>query len=109
MIKGTLDGEEAPELVTRDYQMVFSSRGYEVHYAGTLHDQGEMALVPHGDGLRLELKGKKGPNAGRTLPAIYQQRGELLRVCYGLDGIVPDDFTAAAGSARYLVLYRRQP
>ena len=54
------------------------------------------------------LLGAKGPNAGRTIPCIYQLAGNRLRVCYGLDGTTPTAFATTAGSPHYLATYRRK-
>ncbi|MCX6934148.1 MAG: TIGR03067 domain-containing protein, partial [Verrucomicrobia bacterium] len=56
----------------------------------------------------LTLRGTEGPNAGRSIPAIYQVRGDLLRICYGLDGTAPTAFVSPPGSQLYLVTYRRK-
>lgn len=50
----------------------------------------------------------RGPNRGRVLQAIYQYRGNTLRICYGLsDGERPLEFAAPPASRRCLVAYQR--
>jgi NAD(P)-dependent dehydrogenase (short-subunit alcohol dehydrogenase family) len=47
-------------------------------------------------------------NAGRSIRAIFQLKGDLIRICYGLDGTTPTAFHSPAGSAHYLATYRRK-
>jgi hypothetical protein len=34
----------------------------------------------------MDIVGRSGPHAGRTMRAIYQLRGDELTVCYDLEG-----------------------
>jgi uncharacterized protein (TIGR03067 family) len=102
-------GEPAPELVT-DHMEVEIARGmYCVRFQGKVADRGHLSIRAEEERLILELKGTEGPNRGRTIPAIVQHKGDRLRICYGLDGSLPTDFTSVPGSPRYLVFYRRKP
>jgi len=52
--------------------------------------------------------GVTGPNAGRTIAAIWRVEGEVLELCYDVGGGTrPTMFASAAGSTRLLVRYRR--
>ena len=75
---------------------------------GELADQGTYSRMPSDTHAALIFVGAKGPNAGRTIPCIYQLVGDRLRVCYGLDGTTPSTFATTAGSAHYLATYRRK-
>lgn len=46
-----------------------------------------------------------GELKGKTIPGIYELDGDTLKVCSGKER--PTDFTAAAGSGRFLRVYRR--
>ena len=61
-----------------------------------------------GNASQSELEKIQLTNAGRTIPAIFQRKGELLRICYGLDGTTPTTFATTAGSSHYLAIYRRK-
>jgi hypothetical protein len=76
-----------------------------VSFAGEVADRGTYILE---DG-RLTLTGIAGPNQGRTIPCILQLVGDRLRVCYGLDGVLPTSFTTTPGVEHYLATYRRKP
>ena len=56
----------------------------------------------------MDIHGQEGPNAGRTIQAIYQLAGDQLTVCYQLGaGERPAEFKSPAGSQVLLVHYRR--
>ena len=53
--------------------------------------------------------GVKGPNKGKTFPAIYELAGDTLRVCYDLSGKKrPTEFKTKADTKLYLVTYKRK-
>ena len=80
---------------------------YTVRFAGEISDRGTYHLAAGLPPADLTLAGTHGPNAGRTIPCIFQLAGARLRICYGFDGARPDAFAAPAGSGCYLVTYRR--
>ena len=107
LVRAELDGERAPEMVATKTEITLRGGNYEVRFGGVTADRGTFEV-----GLTLEvsalvLHGTEGPNAGRTIPCIFQLAGERLRVCYGLNGVAPTEFVTAAGQQRYLAVYRR--
>lgn len=106
-LRAELDGELAPADALARMEVELHRGHYTVRFAGEISDRGTYRHSADGAPLELTLAGTHGPNAGRTIPCIFQLVGARLRVCYGLDGVRPDAFTAPAGSARYLVTYRR--
>lgn len=109
MIRAEFEGELAPELVTTKTTLELVEGSYRVWFDGVVSDQGSFALGRAGEDSTIVLCSTGGQNAGRTIPAIYQQVGDRLRVCYGLDGAVPVEFRAESGASRYLATYRRRP
>lgn len=115
MIRAETDGGFSSELVDLRIHLELSADSptdtlakagtYIVRFAGQVADRGTFALPAPGT---LALTGTEGPNAGRTIPAIFQLVGDRLRICYGLDGTPPTAFTAPAGQPRYLATYKRQ-
>lgn len=103
MTRAEQDGEASPELLSLHVVLELTAGTYRVSFAGQVADRGTYVITAG----TLTLTGQHGPNQGRTIPCLYQQRGDLLRVCYGLDGSPPADFTTAPGSGRYLATYRR--
>jgi uncharacterized protein (TIGR03067 family) len=90
--------------ITGDRYVVNGPRGRE---EGRL--QIDVTVTPH----TVDLVGTSGPSAGRTIPALFRLRGQLLQICYvvGDEGTVqprPHEFSAAPGSMQLMVRYRRQ-
>ncbi len=108
MIRAELAGEAAPELVVRNTEVTLVNGAYEVRFQGQVVDRGSYKVSSRLEIATVVLHGADGPNAGRTIPCLFQLRGERLRVCYGLDGIAPAEMTTRAGQDRYLATYRRK-
>ena len=66
----------------------------------------DSSVKPH----RMTIKGVKGPNAGKTILAIFEHKHkDAMRVCYDLSGKeFPKVFRVKARSTHYLVGYRRK-
>lgn len=107
MVRAEFASEAAPDLVVSKTMLEFSGDKYAVRFDGRVVDEGSFVMSENGGHLVLTLTGVAGTNAGRTIPAIYQQTGERLRICYGFDGVAPTQFATAVGSQRYLATYRR--
>jgi len=56
------------------------------------------------------IHGEVGPNAGRTIPAIFELSGDRLTVCYQLGkGERPAAFDSKLGPQVLLIHYKRVP
>jgi len=108
MVRAELDGEAAPDLVVAKSAIEFAAGRYEVRFDGEAADRGTFAVGATSEYGTIELQVLEGPNRGRAIPCIFQRRGDRMRVCYGLDGVVPADFSTGQGRQRYLVTYRLQ-
>lgn len=107
MVRAELAGEEAPELVATQTTIELAAGAYAVRFGGTIVDQGTFEAGGVMSNATLLLRGTGGPNAGRTIPCIYQMRGDRLRVCFGFDGVAPTEFSTDSTNQRYLATYRR--
>lgn len=107
MLRAEHDGEQAPDMVVQRTTLEFFQGSYRVCFDGEPVDQGEFEVSLSDPAKTLVLRGTSGPNSARTIRCIYQQVGDRLRVCFGLDGIPPTDFTTTGGQKRYLATYRR--
>lgn len=108
IVKAEFGGEAMPELVAQKTEVELSAGTYVVRFDGVAADRGNYTLGTTGLHRGMTLAGVEGPNAGRTIPAIYQLVGDRLRICYGIDGNPPGGFATTAGSQLYLVTYRRK-
>ena len=71
-------------------------------------DSGEYAVIPGAVPAALEVRGRQGPNAGKTIPAIFKVQGDTLTICYDLSGTArPKDFRSEPGTQLFLARYTR--
>ncbi len=104
MIRAESAGENSPDLLALRVELEIAGDNYLVRFAGQTADRGTFILESDRS---LTLLGVEGPNRGRTIPCIFQQKGDRLRICYGLDGVAPVAFTTASHPQHYLATYRR--
>lgn len=107
MIRAEFNGRPAPELILQRTEIRFTDTHYAIHFDGQPADRGTFKVEETGESKLLILHAESGPNAGRTIPCIYQLVGDRLRLCFGLDGTTPATFTTSAASHRYLATCRR--
>lgn len=75
---------------------------------GAEADEGAVTVDPAKAPKQMDVVGKAGPNAGRTIKAVYKLDGDALTVCYELsDGDRPTAFQSKAGTKQFLVEYKR--
>lgn len=71
-------------------------------------DSGEYRILPDLSPAALDVIGRKGPNAGKTIPTIFTMQGDTLVIAYDLSGTArPTSFTSEAGSRVFLARYLR--
>jgi uncharacterized protein (TIGR03067 family) len=108
LVRAEHGGEEAPELVVQRTRLLLASGSYAVEFDGETVDRGSFEMGGVAGAYTLLLRGLDGPNAGRMIPCLFQLRGNLLRVCYGFDGLAPTEFSTDTKNHRYLATYRRE-
>jgi uncharacterized protein (TIGR03067 family) len=98
-----LGGQEFPVTNFGGATLQLTADTYE--FAG---DKGTYAVLSNSPPAKMDIRGRVGPNAGRTIQAIYELAGEQLTVCYQLgSGERPSEFKSAKGSQVLLVRYQR--
>ncbi len=103
-----LAGKEFPEEIRKSIKLVLTGDKYLVT-AGKEPDEGTCKLDPSKTPKALDITGVKGPNVGKTFLAIYELKGDELRVCYDLSGKQrPKEFKTSEGTQLFLVTYKRQ-
>jgi uncharacterized protein (TIGR03067 family) len=107
MLRAEFAGQPAPELIVKKTEVELRNGKYIVRFDREIADRGTFELEGEGEGMTLVLHGTSGPNAGRTIPCIFQLVGDRLRICYGLDSVLPTEFATLVGQQRYLATYRR--
>lgn len=99
-----LGGAEFPLSSFNGAALHLTADGYE--FAG---DKGTYRVLSDAWPMPMDIVGKEGPNAGRTIAAICTLAGDKLIVCYQLGkGDRPTAFVSPAGSQVFLVRYTRK-
>lgn len=116
MVRAEFDGETAPDEVAQRTEIEFTTTRYIVRFAGKPTDQGTIDFSNIAELVSLEppqalvgaltLHGTSGLNAARSIPCIYQRAGNRLRICFGIGGVLPTEFSTRMGQQRYLATYR---
>jgi len=99
-----LDGEEAPRMALEQLELELSGGKYTVRFGGETSDHGTYEIEEAG----ITLCGISGPNEGRSIPSLVKISGEVLSICYGLQGQRPEKFATGTGRQHYLVNYHRK-
>jgi len=100
----TLAGEPLPPSAISDSKLHLDAGRYEFQ-----NDRGDYVVL-QGTPAGLDIHGTDGPNAGRTILAIFKFKDDTMTVAYDLSGTNrPMRFESRPGTREYLVLYRRAP
>ncbi len=106
--KAELAAKPMSDEILKTISLKLIKNNYEVLVAGS-PDKGTWSIDPKAKPKAMTVKGVKGPNAGKTFPAIYELVGDTLRICYDLSGNArPKEFKTTAGTKLYLVTYKRK-
>jgi uncharacterized protein (TIGR03067 family) len=97
-----------PRVQRWDFPFHLYNGKYEV-FVGEEPDRGTDTLDSTTTPKSMTIIGTAGPNIGRTFPAIFELKGDTLRICYDLSGAKhPTEFKSIAGTRLYLVTYNRK-
>jgi uncharacterized protein (TIGR03067 family) len=99
-------GKKLPSEGAPPVKLTIKKGEYEVQ-AESL-DRGTVTYDDAAKPKRMEIKGVDGPNAGKTILAIYELSGDEMKVCYDLSGkSYPTEFKTLPGSTLFLANYER--
>lgn len=102
-----LAGKEFPAEVRKSIKLVIDGDKYLVT-VGKRIDEGTTTRDPSKSPKTMTITGTKGPNKGKTFLAIYELKGDTLRICYDLSGkAYPEEFKTKPETQLYLVTYER--
>jgi uncharacterized protein (TIGR03067 family) len=107
-VKAELAGQPMSDAVLKKISLTLTKNEYEALVAGK-SDKGTWTIDPAAKPKSMDVTGVKGPNEGKTFPAIYELTADTLRVCYDLSGKKrPTEFKTSTGTKLYLVTYKRK-
>jgi len=102
-VTAQLSGQDYPASNFQGATLVLTASTYD--FGG---DQGTVSVNATTAPAQMDIHGTVGPNAGRTILAIYRLTTDQLTICYNLSaGPRPSDFVSPAGSMVLLVHYQR--
>lgn len=78
---GWMMGKAMTKKETAGIQLEIKANTYHVVYFNS-PDEGTVKLLP-GKPSQMDLKGTKGPNAGRNIYAVYEKTKEGVKIAYG--------------------------
>jgi len=105
-VTAELSGQPMPDAVLKTISLKLENGKYEV-FVGEFPDRGTYTINPATRSMT--VTGMEGPNHGKIFPAIYELKGDTLRICYDLSGMKrPTEFKSLAGTKIYLVTYHRK-
>jgi uncharacterized protein (TIGR03067 family) len=106
--RAELAGQPMTDDVLKSISLKLENGRYEV-FVGDKPDRGTYTLDSASKPKSMTITGTDGPNNGKTYPAIYELKGDTLRICYDLSGAKrPTEFKSIAGTKLYLVTYNRK-
>jgi uncharacterized protein (TIGR03067 family) len=106
--KAELSGQPMTDAVLKIISLKLENGRYDVSVGGA-PDKGTYTLDSTSKPKGMTITGTAGPNSGKTYPAIYELKGDTLRICYDLSGAKrPTEFKTIAGTKLYLVTYNRK-
>jgi len=106
--KAELAGQPMADAVLQSISLKLDNGKYEV-FVGANPDRGTYTVDATSKPKSITVTGTEGPNQGKTFPAIYELKGDTLRICYDLSGAKrPTEFKSIAGTKLYLVTYQRK-
>ena len=105
--KAVLGGTDATAALSAAV-LTISDGKYTLEFEGK-EDKGTVAIDHAKKPRTMDIVGTEGANKGKKYMAIYELSGDILKVCYALEGEVrPTEFESKAGSNTFLVTYKRK-
>ncbi|MBM3992955.1 MAG: TIGR03067 domain-containing protein [Planctomycetes bacterium] len=100
-------GAKFPEAQLKAMTLVLTDGKYTVT-VGEAVDKGTFKFDDKANPKSLDIVGMEGPNKGKTMLAIYELKGDTLRVCYDIAGKTrPTKFETSKELPFFLAVYRR--
>ena len=102
-VSAELGGQDFPVANFAGATLHLTDSTYE--FAG---DTGTYAVLSVKEPAKMDIRGQSGPNAGRTIPAIFEVSDEQLTIGYQLGaGERPPEFASMKGEQILIVNYTR--
>ncbi|HEX4388725.1 MAG TPA: TIGR03067 domain-containing protein [Steroidobacteraceae bacterium] len=106
----SVGGQRLEPAQLRVCYLLLEGDGYRiVDRSNQIVDSGHYTVNADTTPCAMDIVGEHGPNAGRTLLAIYRLEGDELTVCYDVEGGArPETLAARREGARLVITYERR-
>ena len=102
------DGKEVPLPSEGKVRLTLKEDGYTITVGDKTVEKGTCKFVADKTPKAVDIMPTEGPDKGKTVPAIYEVKGDEMRACAAEPGKErPTDFTAREGSQRTLSVWKR--
>jgi uncharacterized protein (TIGR03067 family) len=106
-VSAELGGRAMSQAEAEAITLRIQGTNYEVTVNGEGSDRGFTKIDPKVTPKAMDVSSTNGPNKGKTFPAIYELKGDSLRVCYNLGGANrPTEFKTVTNSFVFLASYK---
>jgi uncharacterized protein (TIGR03067 family) len=86
-VAASVSGKELVVAELRVKYLVLDGHDYSIiDRSNQIVDRGEYLVNDSATPRTIDIVGRDGPNAGRSMLAIFELKGDQLTVCYDLDG-----------------------
>ena len=107
-VTAELAAQPMPDSLLKSISLKLDNGKYEAS-VGTVSDTGTYTLDSAAKPKGMTITGTAGPNNGKSFPAIYELKGDTLRICYDLSGAKrPAEFKTIAGTQLYRDLQSKE-
>jgi uncharacterized protein (TIGR03067 family) len=102
------DGQKVAEADLQDVRLIFKDDGFTLKKGEDVRAQGTFTLDPAKKPKAMDATLKEGKDAGKTVLAIYELKGDTFKVCRAPTGKDrPDNFASESGSGVTLSVWKR--
>jgi uncharacterized protein (TIGR03067 family) len=99
-------GKKLPAAAIASWKLVLKDADY-TFTSNEPTDKGTVKFDRSAKPMTMDIKGVDGPNKGKTILAIFEVNGDVLKVCYDVSGRKrPTEFQTKKGTALFLVHYK---
>ena len=103
-----LAGKKLPANALASWKLVIKDADY-TFTSNEPTDKGTVNVDQSAKPMTMDIKGVDGPNKGKTILAIFELKGDNLKVCYDVGGPKrPTEFQTKEDTSLFLVDYKRQ-
>ncbi|MBI1323193.1 TIGR03067 domain-containing protein [bacterium] len=103
IVSAEIGGQLFPVEAFNKVQLVLKDGKYQFGI-----DQGVYKLLDAEGKKGIDVIGEQGPNQGKTIPAIYEIKGDTLKICYDLAGKTrPGKLETEKETRQFLATYKR--